>query len=154
MSRRHSGSRQRAANLMRKTFVGVCSPLFLAFPVGCGVVEFPTCTDPTFEELETCAKIARDWRSRIGRVDTEGWYHVKECSIDDDDGKPTQVRIDVWSSLKPDGDDCTEFSSALKSAVESRMETQVAVNASVVTSDATCASTTFFLHHAEAVPDP
>lgn len=130
----------------------VCLLLFLVFPIGCGIVEFPECTDPTFEELETCAKIARDWRSRIGRVDAEDWYHVKECSISVHDWEPTQVRIDVWSSLKPDDDDCTEFSSALRSAVESTMKSQVAVNASVVTTGLTCASTTFFFHHAEDAP--
>lgn len=137
---------------MRKTCVWVCLPLFLVFPVGCGIVELPECTDPTFEEFETCAKIARDWRSRIGRVDAEDWYQVKECSISVDDGQPMQVRIDVWSSLKPEHDDCVEFGSALRSAVESSMESQVAVNASVVTSGRTCASTTFFFHHAEDDP--
>lgn len=129
----------------------VCLPLFLAFPIGCGIVEFPECTDPTFEDLETCAKIVRDWRSRIGRVDAEDWYQVKECSIGVDDGKP-QVRIDVWSSLKPDGDDCSALSSALRSAVQSSMESPVAVNAAVVTSERTC--TSFFLHHTGVVPSP
>lgn len=136
-------------NWMRRTLAGTCMPLCLAAPAGCGLVDVPTCTHPSFEEMETCVKIAEDWRSRIGRVGTGDWYHVKECSIGIDDGKPAQVRIAVWSSLKPDRDDCVEFSSALKSAVESSMESQVAVNVSVVTSGVTCASATFSFHHVE-----
>ncbi len=115
-------------------------PLLLTLTAGCGLVDIDMPGDPTYEEIENCVKIAADWRARIGRADADDWYHVKECSIDVREGSPTQVRIDVWSSLEPEGDDCRELSSALKGAVESRMEEPVAINAGVVTPIVICGS--------------
>ena len=69
-------------------------PLFLILPAGCGFVEFEPCPGPTSEEIETCAKIAADWRSRVERFDAEDWHNVQECSIRyDNDRKPTELRI-------------------------------------------------------------
>ena len=123
-------------NCMRKTLVGNCMPLFLALPAGCGLVEFPTCTHPSFEEMETCVKIAEDWRSRIGRVGAEDWYHVKECSILDSDRKPAQVRIEVAASL--DAGDCPEFNTALRTAIKAAMDSPASIHATVSTSEVSC----------------
>ena len=135
-------------NRMRQILTGVCILLFLAL-AGCGLVEIDMYEDPTYEELETCVKIAADWRARIERVEADDWYHVRECSIDVQEGMPTQVQIDVWSSLEPEGDDCMELSSALKSVVESRMESPVAVNAGVTTRGASCGSSSVLLFVSE-----
>ena len=121
-------------NWMSKTLAGICTPLFLA--AGCGLVDIPTCTHPSLEEMETCVKIAEDWRSRIGQVGTEDWYHVKECSIRDNDRKRAQVRIEVVSSL--DAGDCTEFNSELRTAVQAVVESPVSIHATVSTSKVSC----------------
>ena len=130
---------------VRKIPSGVCVPLLLALTAGCGLVDIDMPGDPTYEEIENCVKIAADWRARIGRADADDWYHVKECSIDVRERRPTQVRVAVWSSLEPEDDDCRELSSALKAAVESRMESPVAINASVVTRGVSCLSSRSFL---------
>ncbi|MDE0224221.1 MAG: hypothetical protein OXP28_03710 [Gammaproteobacteria bacterium] len=132
-----------------ETQSGVCVPLLLALTAGCGPIDIDMPGDPTYEEIENCVKIADDWRARIGRAGADDWYHVKECSIDVREGRPTQVRVAVWSSLEPESDDCRDLSSALKSAVESRIESPVAVNASVVTRGFTCGSSSLFLFGSE-----
>lgn len=115
-------------NCMSKTLAGICMPLFLVVAAGCDRVELPTwCTHPSFEEMETCVRIAEEWRSRIGQVGAEDWYHVKECSIIDNGRKPAQVRIEVVTSLEASG--CPEFNSALRSAIETVMDSPVSIHA-------------------------
>lgn len=120
-------------NRMRKTLVGICLTPFLAVPAGCGLVEFPTCTYPSFEEMEMCVKIAEDWHSRIGQAGTEDWYHVEECLVRDSDRKPGQVQIEVMSSLDA-GDDCP----ALTSAVQAVVDSPVSIHATVSMSERSC----------------
>ena len=112
--------------------------LFLVLPAGCGMVEIPRwCTQPSFEEMETCVKIAEDWHSRIGQAGAEDWYHVKECLVLDNDRKPGEVRIEVMSSLDAGGD-CPAFNSALRSAVQAVMDSPVSIHATVSMSGRSC----------------
>ena len=127
---------------MRKTLVGTF--LLLVFLAGCDMVRVDLCPDPTLEEMGTCVRIARDWRSRIGRAEPDDWYNVQECSIDlGDDGKPPDVRIDIASSLGANDEQCTAFIDALRSAIESEVGSPAFINAAVVTAELTCGTGTF-----------
>ncbi len=125
--------------LMLKTLVGTCVPLFLALPIGCDF-HIKGDTDPTYKEMEMCAKIGADWLSRIGTADTEDWYYIKECSIGFDDPEPEKVHIHVVSSLDRVGiDECSAQLEALESAVRSVMNSPVSVRLEVSNSESTCA---------------
>ena len=144
---------------MRRMRKAIVVPLFLILPAGCGFVEFEPCPGPTSEEIETCAKIAADWRSRVERFDAEDWHNVQECFIRyDNDRKPTELRIRVASSLElemeqaestVDGTDfelelvprgqCSALVSALEISAKSVIGAPVSVDATVSTSRVTCA---------------
>lgn len=144
---------------MRRMRKGILVPLFLILPAGCGFVEFDPCPGPTSEEIETCAKIAADWRSSVERFDAEDWHNVQECSIRyDNDRKPIELRIRVASSLeleveqagsKVEGTEfelervsrgqCSALVSALESSAKSVIDAPVSVDAAVSTSRVTCA---------------
>ena len=134
---------------MRKALVGACVPLFLikALPVGCDFVDIEVGKDdPTYEEMELCAKIGADWRSRIGIADTEDWYYIKECSIGFDDPEPKEVHIHVVSSSVGIGlDECPAQLEALESAVRSVMNSPVSVRPEVANSEGTCGQARFEL---------
>ena len=118
-------------------------PLFLALPVSCELL--PKGTSPTFEEMELCTKIGAQWLSATGRADAEDWYYIKRCSIDAPDGKPTEVRIHVVSSLPLQDvrganplEACVGIDD-LRAAVRSVMDAPVLIRLKLSDSASTCA---------------
>lgn len=130
--------------MLKKLAVGGLT-LFLALPVSCELR--PKGTSPTFEEMELCTKIGAQWLSATGRADAEDWYYIKRCSIGARDGKPTEVRIHVVSSLSlQDVRGADPFKACLgiddlRAAVRSVMDAPVSIRLKLSDSTSTCAHT-------------
>lgn len=127
---------------MYKILLGTYVALFTALPIGCDV--HIRGTDPSFEEMQTCAKIGAHWYSKVRTADAEDWYYVKKCEIRfDSERKPTDVLIHVVAPLEIEREgegleECRALRSALKSAVQTVMNATVSVDATVGTSNTVC----------------
>ena len=128
---------------MYKILLGTYVALFTALPIGCDV--HMRGTNPSFDEMQTCAKIGAHWYSRVRTADAEDWYYVKKCEIRfDPERKPTDVLIHVVAplELEMEGEpleQCRALRNALESAVQTVMNARVTVDATIGTSTSICA---------------
>ena len=128
---------------MHKILVGAYVALFAALPIRCDV--HTRGTEPSFDEMQACAKIGAHWYAKVRSADTEDWYYVKKCEIRyDRERKPTDLLIHVVAPLELEVeqeplDQCKALRSALEGAVQAVMNATVSVDATIGTSRSTCA---------------